>query len=409
MSAHEWATSDAKHVLPMERVITSLSSLRNYGFIVLCGLMLVLGACQDKETPHAKHTPRPVLVTTEPVMVKNAPYFLEGIGTVRAFRSVDIKPRITGKLTKLDYSVGKPVSENQLLFSIDPEPFIAKLHQAEARLASAKAELRHAETDFRRYEDLLSQKMVSPEKYEEVRVRTDSKKSAVEQREADLKLARLDLKYCSIRSPVDGHLGVIHIDEGNVVNAYRDTIANVVQTKPIRVDFSLPSKFLNKIRTRASEANLEVQAFIKGDSKPEIGHLAAIDNAISSQTGMIKLEGLFDNEKERLWPGQFVRALLKIDETPDAVLAPAIAVKEGPHGAYVWAVKKDKTVEMRPVKVARRIGDMSVISSGLGKGDVVVTKGGLTLYPGAKIVAESDVEKTADRGAAGAPSTSGKK
>ncbi len=398
--AHPEPTPDNEHALPMERVITPVSSMRIYWLIVLLGLTFVLGACQAKETKHTKHTSRPVLVTTAPVVVEDAPYFLDGIGTVRAFRSVDIKPRVTGKLVMVDYSLGKPVNQGQLLFSIDREPFNAKLRQAGARLASAKAELHHAETDYKRYEDLLNQKMVSPEKYEEIRVRMDSRKSVVEEREAELELARLDLKYCSIRSPVDGHLGVVHMDVGNVVNAYHDTIANVVQTKPIRVDFSLPSKFLHKIRTRAAEAKLEIQAHIKGDPRPEIGSLRAIDNRINPLTGMLKLEGIFDNSDERLWPGQFVRALLKIDETPDAVLAPNIAVNEGPSGTYVWAVKKDKTVEMRPVKVARRIGDMSVISSGLEKGDVVVTKGGLTLYPGAKIVTESDVKKPPQHGAA---------
>lgn len=356
-------------------------------------LSLVAAACDtgEKRDSHPKRPP--ALVEEAKVAERDTPLYLQGIGRVKASESIDIKPRVTGQLIKMEYTPGNLVSKGQLLYSIDPAPFKSRLMEVEAQLKAARAELEHARVDLERYRALLSQKMATPEKFETVSVRFRTKEAMVEQREAERVQASLDLDYCSIYSPVDGQPGVRLIDVGNMVTAYRDTLVNIKQTRPIEVEFSLPEKFLPQIRKASSSQGIEVQAFIPDTTKPEIGRLKLINNNVNPRTGMILLKATFDNKRERLWPGQFVKTLLKLGVTKKALLAPSEAVNDGPEGQYVWVVKENGTVEMRPVTVDRRVGGLLVIAKGLKPHEVVVTNGQLMLYPGATVMTRAQMEK----------------
>ena len=357
------------------------------------GLCLVATSCNIGEKRDAKRPRPPVPVQEAKVEQRDTPHFLRGVGRVRAFESVDIKARVTGQILKLEYIPGSRVSVGQLLYTIDPAPFKSRLMKVEAQLKAARAELEHARVDLERYRVLLSQKMATPEKFETMSVNFRTKQAMVEQREAERVMARLDLDYCSIYSPVDGKPGALLIDVGNMVSAYQNTLVNIKQTQPIKVEFSLPEKFLPKITEAFSAGIVETYAFTPGSRKPEIGHLMLINNSVNPTTGMVLLRGKFENGHDRLWPGQFVKVLLKVDETKNALLIPSNAVNDGPKGRYVWIVKGDDTVEMRPVTVDRRVDNMFVIAQGIKPHERVVTNGQLMLFPGAKVITRAQMEE----------------
>jgi multidrug efflux system membrane fusion protein len=227
----------------------------------------------------------------------------------------------------------------------------------------------------------------------------NSKLHQVELNQAELESARLNLAYCFIQSPLDGQSGERYIDNFNIVNANQDKLVTIKQTRPIKVKFSVPGKFLDQIKEHQSRSPLEVEVLILGSDKPETGSLTLIDNAINPRTGMITLEATCPNAGLRLWPGQFVRVNLKLTVTRNAILVPRRAVSDGPEGQYVWVVQSDQTVSMRPVKIERRWGDSEVVSEGLKRGETVVTDGQLTLQPGAKIVTREQMEKMKEKAA----------
>jgi len=360
--------------------------------IVLLASCVALVAC-GKQTANNKKEPPPVPVDIAQVIAKDTPVFLEGIGNVVAYNTVDVKSRVTGELIKTSFKEGDLLTEGQPLFTIDPRPFQAQLDAATATLAEKKAVLELARIQLNRYTELLNSKSVSQQDYDQRKNTFDMAEAQVQQSQAALETARLNLEYCSIQCPLDAQSGEIYIHNYNVVNAYQDKLVTIKQVRPIKVKFSVPGKFLEQIKKYHSEGPLEVQALLLGNHAPEVGSLSMIDNIINPKTGMIALESIFPNQESRLWPGQFVQVRLKLTVDCDAVLAPHRAVCDGPEGQYVWVVQQDGTVAIRPVKISRRDKDMEVVSEGLKPGETVVTDGQLTLRPGAKIVTREQIRK----------------
>ncbi len=359
----------------------------------MCCLCLVTAACTAKnEKQHASRSP--VLITTAEAISRDTPNQEEGIGWVRALKSVAVKARVTGLLSETHFKAGDYVKKGQLLFSIDPAPFQAKLKESESKVLGCGAELEQANRDLKRFERLFGEKSISAEQLEQKQLDVKSKSFVVRLHEAEREAAELNLSYCSVLSPLDGQTGDIHVDEGNTISAYQDALVTIKQIKPIRVEFSLPGKFLHPIRQASKSNPLEVTLLAPGADSPVKGHLSLIDNVINRKTGMIMLEGTLPNEDVRLWPGQFVNVRLTLGVTGNAVLIPSRAVTEGVQGSSVWVVKPDSTVVPRTVTVARRIEDMEVISSGLIAGERVVVEGQMALFSGAKVAQRDTVKAT---------------
>jgi membrane fusion protein, multidrug efflux system len=369
----------------------ALSSFRRRGLVprLLCVTVACLGlcitACQGKQD-EGKKGPRPVPVTAERVVIRDTPYYLQGIGTIRAFKAVHVKPRVTGLLLEHHFKPGDYVTTGQRLFTVDPEPFKARLREVEAKLNGSQAQFQQAEVDLKRFETLHQEKTVSQEQFEQKQLEMRVKKFLFRLNEAERETAQLDLGYCSIVSPLEGQTGDILVDDGNTVTAYKDELVVIRQIRPIKLEFSLPGKFLQEIMRRQADHPLEVHAILTGSEKPEIGALHMFDNRINPKTGMIALLATFSNDEKRLWPGEFVNVKLILAVTKNAVLVPSRAVQDGPHGQFVWFVKKDHTVEPRPVTIDRRVEGMDVVSAGLEAGDSVVTDGQLGLFTGATVV-----------------------
>lgn len=210
--------------------------------------------------------------------------------------------------------------------------------------------------------------------------------AAVAADSAAVENARIQLGYTSIYAPMDGRAGSLAVNQGNAIKANDTALVEIEQINPIYVSFTVPQLQLPLIRKYMDGGDLRVKAIVpKDEARPLEGTLTFIDNAVDKTTGTVKLKATFDNPDRRLWPGQFVNAIVELTRESDAIVVPARAVQTGQKGQYVFVVKPDLTVENRPVVVSRTVGGESVISQGIEPSDTVVTDGQLKLVPGAKV------------------------
>jgi membrane fusion protein, multidrug efflux system len=331
----------------------------------------------------------PVVVAT--VAQKSVAKRVKAIGNVEPYSTVAVKSRVDGQIMAVHFKEGQNVTDGQILFEIDPRPFKAQLMQSEATLMKDKAQYENALAQERRYQDLLQKNFVSKEFYAQIRTNLDSTAAGVRADEAAVENARVQLDYCTIRSPINGRTGKIMIQSGNLVKA-NDTAPLVVinQVVPIYVAFSVPEQQLQAIRAYMANGPLSVDATAQDAESPRAsGELTFIDNTVDATTGTIKLKATFRNSDSSLWPGEFVTATVNLYEQADAVVVPSAAVQTGPNGRYVFVVKPDMTVEMRDIVVDRTEGAETVVAKGLTPGLQVVTDGQLRLTPGAKVNVES--------------------
>jgi multidrug efflux system membrane fusion protein len=346
-----------------------------------------LAAQYNKESRAAvRKTPVAVPVSVAPVVAKTVPVRLYAIGNVEPFTTVAVKARVDGQIVSVHFNEGDEVRQGQLLFEIDPRPFAATLQQVQANLLRDRALVDRAADQEKRYKELLQKKFISPDAYGQVKTNLDSAAATVRADEAMVASAKLQLDYCSIRSPVTGYAGKIAIQRGNLVKA-NDTgpLVTINQVVPIYVSFSVPEQNLSDVRLHQANGDLRVQANIPHVAAPIEGKLIFVDNSADLSTGTIKLKATFPNKDKAMWPGQFVNVALTLYEQQGAIVAPSVAVQNGPTGQYVFVLKADQTVEMRPIKIARTEGDDTVVAGGLKVGDQVVTVGQLRLAPGMRV------------------------
>jgi membrane fusion protein, multidrug efflux system len=326
----------------------------------------------------------PVPVTASEAVEKSIPVQLRVIGNVQAYASVNILCQIAGELTTVHFKEGQEVRKGDPLFTIDPRPFEARLKQAEANLARDRAQLQNAKKQADRYGSVVKKGYVAEEQYDQMAANAAALEGTVKADEAAVENAKLELKYCFIKSPLNGYVGNIKLDAGNVVKA-NDTekpMASINQVSPIYVSFSVPEKSLAEIKSYMASHKLEVRAAVSGGDVWARGELSFIDNTVDRATGTIQLKGTFPNEDKALWPGQFVNVVLTLTTLPGVLVVPSHAVQTGQQGQFVYVVKADLTVDYRPVIVGRSIDGETVIEKGVRSGERVVTDGHLRLAPG---------------------------
>jgi membrane fusion protein, multidrug efflux system len=331
--------------------------------------------------------PPPVPVTAAPVVVKTVPVRLYAIGNVEAYTTVAVKARVDGQIIDVHFKEGDEVRRGDLLFQLDPRPFEALLRQAQANLLRDKALLDRAAAQDIRYQDLLKQNFISKDAYDQVRTNKETAAATIRADEAAIESAKLQLDYCTIRSPITGYAGKIMIQQGNLVKA-NDTnpLVTINQVVPVYTTFSVPEQYLSEIREEQARGDLVVRANPPNSSRPPVpGKLVFVDNSADVTTGTIRLQAQFANTDKALWPGQFVHVVVTVREQPNAIVIPTVSVQNGPKGQYVFVVKPDLTVEMRDIKVDRTDGETTIVASGLKPGEQVVTVGQLRLAPGSKV------------------------
>jgi multidrug efflux system membrane fusion protein len=338
-------------------------------------------AAQPKQVARA---PQAVPVVAVAAARKPVPVRLDAIGTVQPIATVVVKSRIDGQIVKVPIRDGQEVKAGDTLFVLDSRAVEAQTRQAEAQVARDRAQLANAKHEADRQAQLVSKNYTAAATYETAQTTAATMEATLRADEAALENMRVQLSYYTITTPIDGRVGAVLLKAGNNVKA-NDTItlATVNQLHPIYVAFSVPQRQLPAIRDAASGQSLMVTAHAPGDGGPlETGKLAFIDNAVDATTGTIVLKAVFDNAKERLWPGQFVNTSLTLRVEADALVIPTQAVQVGQNGSYVYVVKPDKTAEPRDVTVGRSVGADSVIAKGLDEGEQVVVDGQLRLTKG---------------------------
>lgn len=360
-------------------------------FIISIVVSGFLFACSKQSAPPPKP---PVPVTAATVVQKTVPVQFNTIGNVEAYSTVSFKSQIGGILTRVHFREGQDVSKGDLLFTIDPRPYEAALKQAEANLAKDAAQLENARVEVRRYEELVKKGYVAQEQYDQIQTNAAALEATVNADKALVENAHLQLKYCYIYSPINGRTGTLIVNEGNLIKANADTSMVVInQIQPIYVTFSVPEQYLRDIKKYMSSGKLKVEVVIGKDEKhPETGILTFVDNTVDTATGTIKLKATFTNKDRRLWPGQFVDAVMTLTMQPNAIVIPSQAIQTGQSGVYVFVIKSDLSVESRPVVVVRSLDGESVIEKGLQPGEKVVTDGQLRLVPGAKVNIKTSTE-----------------
>jgi multidrug efflux system membrane fusion protein len=367
---------------------------RQTKLIAMVLLFAFVGACSSNgKAKQSLHRIVPVKIGD--VIQQNVPVQINGIGNVEAYNTVSVKALVGGEVTDVHFKEGQDVKQGDLLFQIDPRPYNAALKQAEAQLARDMAQAKNAEEQAKRYEILVQKDYVAKDQYDQLRANADALSAAVQADQANVENSRLQLSYCTIRAPINGRVGSVLINKGNVVKANDLAMVTINRITPIYVTFSIPEQNLSDIKKHMSSGTLKVEAIIPGEEKrPAHGVLTFINNAVDTSTGTIQLKGTFENRDHRLWPGQFVNVVLTIATQRNAVVVPTAALQTGQQGQYVFVVKPDSTVESRPVIVARSFGDLSVVTEGVHAGERVVTDGQLQLIPGTAVEIKNDQTKS---------------
>jgi multidrug efflux system membrane fusion protein len=326
-------------------------------------------------------------VTAGTVAVEDVPVFLHGIGTVQAYNTVAIKSRVDGQIVKINFKEGEEVKVGDPLFQIDPRPYQSALAQAQAAKEKDEAQLAGAQLDLERYQKLLAPGWQTKQSYDQQKATVEQFQAAIKGDAAQIENAKLNLGYADIRSPIDGRLGARMVDTGNLVHASDNTpLVMITELRPIFVSFTLPQETLDDVHENNKQALLVVRAF-SGDGKKQLaeGKLTLIDNMIDQTTGTIHLKARFDNEDERLWPGEFVSLRVVLSTRRGVTTVPQQTVQQGPNGHYAYVIKPDNTVERRAVEVASIQDGIAVVTKGLTAGEKVVVDGQYRLTEGARV------------------------
>jgi multidrug efflux system membrane fusion protein len=355
------------------------------GIAVLVLVGLVVGFRARKKAPPSFERP-PAAVTLAVASAQDVPVYLDEIGKTVAREMVSVAPQVTGRMMEIHFTDGGDVKKGDPLFTIDPRPFQAQLDSALATLAQQKAALDLARTQFARYAELVVTKAVSQAEYDTRKNAVAVDEAQVKQAEAAVETARLNLQYCSIRSPIDGRAGRRLVDIGNVVTANSTPLLTIQKIDPIYADFTVNQNDLTAVQDNMRRGTLKVEVRLPDEAdRPLAGQLTFLDNAVQDATGTVQLRATVDNGERRLWPGRLVKVRLVLSTIQGAVLVPAVAPQMSAKGQFVYVVKEDSTAELRLVKTGQQQGNLVVIEEGVKPGEKVVVNGQLGVTPGGKV------------------------
>jgi multidrug efflux system membrane fusion protein len=355
--------------------------------ILLLPIGLTLFGCRGKKGESAEQPA--VWVTAAKAVSQDIPVYLDEIGSCAAYEIVAIRAQATGQVVDVNFIDGADVKKGDLLFTIDPRPYETALMQAQASLAQSKAELELAKSQFERARGLLPSGAMSKGEYDIKQNAIVVDEAKIQADQAAIQVAKTNLGYCYIRSPIDGRAGQISLDAGNVVIANINDPAAVLLTihrlDPIYVDFTVTEQELELLRQEMAKGILKTLVHMqnKPDEARE-GTLTFLDNAVREETGTIKLRATLSNKDHYFWPGQFVQVRLVLSIEKNAVLVPSEAVQNSQNGPFVYVIKPNQTVEMRPI-TAQRVLEGQTVVKGVEPQETVVTDGQLRLSPGAKV------------------------
>jgi len=343
-------------------------------------------AASAKEASAAANRAVPVVAAA--VTRKNVPIYLDGLGTVTAFKTITVHTQVDGRLDKVLFREGQAVHAGDKIAQIDPRPFVNQLHQAEGALNLDKAQLKGAKVDLDRFTSLAAQKLIAQQQADDQAALVGQLEGAIVVDAATIDVAKLNIDYANIRSPIDGITGVRLVDPGNIVHAADATgIVLITQLEPIAVLFSLPQDNLKSVLEQiVGNDSLPVESWSRdGSQKLATGKLALVDNQINVATATLRLKAVFPNPAHLLWPNQFVKSRLLLTTRQNALTVHSTVPQRGPEGIFAYVIQQDQTVQPRPIEIETTEGDLAVISKGLNEGEQVVSDGAAQLRAGAKV------------------------
>ncbi len=364
--------------------------------LALLALFGLAAQAADPAPAGAAKAPLPsvVVAAIEEGMVDKQDRF---IGTIKAIQSVDLKARVEGFLTQVAFKQGAMVTENELLYQIEPAPFQAALDSAkadlgvaQADLVAAQADLLNKQLDLDRQDALIKKGDTSQAARDKAKAQRDESAAAVGKAKANIDVAnaaivtaQINLGYTTMTSPIAGRIGPTKYTQGNLVNTSSGVLATVVQLDPIRAVFSIPSAIFVRVAELSSKEGLEA---VRGKYVPQLilptgetyqyeGKIAFVDNQIDASTGTIAVYADFPNPEQMLLPGQFISAVIHKAKQTRLPLVPAGAVQRTKDGEQVYVIGSGNRVEVREIKTSTQVGTNYAVTSGLRTGDIVIVAG----------------------------------
>jgi membrane fusion protein, multidrug efflux system len=356
---------------------------------VLCLSLLALAACSGQEQgPPKMPTPTVGVVEAQP---QNVPLNKDLVGRLSAFRSGDVRARVSGLLVKRAYTEGTDVKQGQLMFQIDPAPYRAALTAAQAALASAQATYTNAHIVANRDRQLVPKGYISQAQLDNDEATERSSLAAVKQAEANVQTAQVNLSYTDVKAPISGRAGEQQVTEGAIVGASTaDTgssstlLTTVDQLDPMYVNFTLSAADWDTLQHAQHTGNVSlaeqnkttVQISLPSNSKyDQLGTLDYSSVIVNPTTGAINMRALVPNPQQRLLPGMYVTLTVSMGELNKVFLIPQAAIQRDPAGAYALVVGQDGKVVQKRVAADNTLGDDWVVTSGLNAGDQVIVSG----------------------------------
>ena len=354
--------------------------------------LLALAGCGEKNTYVA---PPPPKVTVAKPVQRAVTHYLQATGNTAAVNSTDLVARVAGFVQAIQYKDGDFVKKGKVLFVIEQEPYALKVEQAKASEVSARASLKRSETDYGRQADLIKSGSTTQAKLDDAIANRDSAQAALDQSVASLKQAQIDYGYTSVAAPFDGIVTDRKVSVGAyVASSPPTTLASIVQSDPIYVNFNINERDVLRIRAEIRKRGLTPQELKKVPVEvglqtdagyPLHGHLDYASPTVDTSTGTLAARAVLDNPKRVMLPGMFVRVRVPTEKVPNALLVPDVALGNDQSGRYVLVVNKDNVVEQRTVTVGEREGSLRVIEKGIKPDDQVIVAGLLRAVPGQKV------------------------
>src|ERR1700760_2036766 len=343
-------------------------------------------AAQSASTQAAAKIP----VTSFEVKKADFPVHVYGLGAVSPFKTVTVKSRVDGQITKVFFKQGQMVKEGDPLLEIDQRPYTAALDQAVAKKAQDEANLKNDQLNLQRFQTLAKQQFETAQNLDTQQALVDQMTAQVKGDQAAIDNAQTNLGYTSIKAPISGRTGFRLVDPGNIVHAADTTgIVTIAQLQPIAVVFTEPEEQLQAIAKAYEAGEVPVEALTSDGTRTlSQGKLAIMDNSVSQATGTISLKARFENKDNALWPGLSVNTRMLIDTLKQVIVVPQDGVQHGPSGLFAYVIGNDSKVSARPIKVSQSGDANAVVSDGLSVGDKIVVAGQSRLFNGALVAAK---------------------
>jgi multidrug efflux system membrane fusion protein len=368
---------------------------RHWWVVLLAVCLIAIGAYvffikAQSRAPKKGQGPVMPLVPVAAVEAKKASFsvYISGLGSVTPLYTVTVRTRVDGQLMEVLYREGQIVSSGEVLARIDPRPFEVQLTQAEGQMARDVAQLKNAQLDLERFQVLWKQDSVAKQQLDTQEALVRQLEGAIKTDQGQIDSAKLQLVYCQITAPISGRVGLRLVDPGNIVHASDvNGLVVITQLQPITVIFPIPEDSLPQVLARLKTGErLPVEAYDREmRQRLAVGSLLTVDNQIDPTTGTVRLKAIFSNEKNELFPNQFVNARLLVDVRRDATVVPVPAIQRGPQGTFVYVVKADRTATVRMITVGEIQGGETSIKSGLSPGEFVVVDGADRLREGTRV------------------------